>query len=40
MSGDHLPRTQQWVPRPLEEVFAFFAQAGNFDRITPRPCAW
>jgi len=26
---------EQWVPRPLEEVFAFFSQAGNLDKLTP-----
>ena len=24
-----------WVPRPLGEVFAFFADIGNVERITP-----
>jgi ligand-binding SRPBCC domain-containing protein len=29
-----LSRTQ-WVPRPLEEVFPFFADAGNLEILTP-----
>lgn len=26
---------EQWIPASLAEVFAFFSQAGNLDRLTP-----
>lgn len=28
---------EQWVPRPLDEVFSFFSDAGNLETLTP---AW
>lgn len=28
-------QSRQWVPRPLEEAFAFFSDARNLERITP-----
>jgi ligand-binding SRPBCC domain-containing protein len=31
----HLLEREQLVPRPVDEVFAFFAQARNLERITP-----
>ena len=31
----HTMTTWQWLPRPRPEVFAFFSNAGNLERITP-----
>ena len=28
-------RREQWVPRPIDEVFAFFSDPTNLERITP-----
>jgi ligand-binding SRPBCC domain-containing protein len=35
MNRFHTLRRQQWIPRPLEEVFAFFSDARNLGAITP-----
>jgi hypothetical protein len=31
----HTLKREQWLPRPLEEVFAFFSDARNLGEITP-----
>lgn len=31
----HVLEREQRIPRPLGEVFGFFARAGNLERITP-----
>ncbi len=35
MSGAHDLHRTQLIPRGIDEVFAFFADAGNLERITP-----
>ena len=32
---DHVLRTAFTIPRPIDEVFTLFAEAGNLERITP-----
>ena len=31
----HTLRQEQWIPRPIEEVFSFFSAAENLEQITP-----
>lgn len=31
----HTLRREQWIPRPLDEVFTFFSDARNLGEITP-----
>ena len=31
----HTLRCEQWIPRPINEVFGFFADARNLEEITP-----
>ena len=28
-------RAEQFIPKPLDELFDFYADAGNLERITP-----
>lgn len=34
-AGDHVLKTETFIPRPPAEVFAFFADASNLEQITP-----
>ena len=31
----HQLHSEQWIDRPRDEVFAFFSNAANLERITP-----
>jgi ligand-binding SRPBCC domain-containing protein len=31
----HTLRREQWIPRPIAEVFSFFSDARNLEEITP-----
>ena len=35
MNRFHTLRREQWIPRPIDEVFAFFSDARNLEKITP-----
>ena len=35
MSRFHTLRREQWIRRPLEEVFAFFSDTRNLEKLTP-----
>ncbi len=35
MSTERILQKTTWLPRPLEEVFAFFADAANLEKLTP-----
>jgi ligand-binding SRPBCC domain-containing protein len=33
--NEHVLRREQWVPQPIDDVFAFFSDARNLESITP-----
>jgi ligand-binding SRPBCC domain-containing protein len=33
--ANHTLRREQWIDRPIEEVFEFFSEAGNLEAMTP-----
>ena len=35
MAMAHILERSTWIDRPIEEVYAFFADPGNLERITP-----
>lgn len=35
MPDPYLLQSAQWIPKPIDEVFAFFSDAENLERITP-----
>lgn len=35
MGSLHVLRQEQWLPLPIDEVFAFFSRAENLELITP-----
>ncbi len=36
MPAPYILESLQWVPKPLDQVFAFFADAGNLEALTPQ----
>jgi ligand-binding SRPBCC domain-containing protein len=35
LNGFHTLRREQWIARPLDEVFPFFSDARNLEELTP-----